>query len=64
MLGVNAVCADSDDEAEFLLTSLQQAFVNLRRGQPTRLPPPLLGYAQRLAPEYALALSGALACAA
>ena len=45
MLGVNVVCADSDDEAELLLTSLQQAFVNLRRGQPTRLPPPLPGYA-------------------
>src|SRR3954466_9786989 len=37
MLGVNAVCADSDAEADLLLTSLQQAFVNLRRGHPTRL---------------------------
>jgi luciferase family oxidoreductase group 1 len=64
MLGVNAVCADSDDEADLLLTSLQQAFVNLRRGQPTRLPPPLPGYAQRLAPEYAAMLDGVLACAA
>ncbi len=64
MLGVNVVCADSDDEADLLLTSLQQAFVNLRRGQPTRLPPPLPGYAQRLAPEYAAMLDGVLACAA
>jgi luciferase family oxidoreductase group 1 len=64
MLGVNTVCADSDDEADLLLTSLQQAFVNLRRGQPTRLPPPVPGYAQGLAPQYAAMLDGVLACAA
>ena len=36
MLGVNVVAADTDDEARRLLTSLQQAFVNLRRS--TALP--------------------------
>jgi luciferase family oxidoreductase group 1 len=40
MLGVSAVVADTDAEATFLATSLHQAFVNLRRGRPTRLPPP------------------------
>ena len=50
MLGVNVVAADTDDEARRLLTSLQQAFVNLRRGQPQPLAPPVDGFAERLAP--------------
>jgi luciferase family oxidoreductase group 1 len=41
MLGLNLVAADSDEEARFLFTSLQQAFVNLHRGQPGPLPPPV-----------------------
>jgi luciferase family oxidoreductase group 1 len=40
MLGVNAFVADTDEQARVLLTSLQQAFINLRRGRPTELPPP------------------------
>jgi luciferase family oxidoreductase group 1 len=49
MLGVNIVAADTDEDAEVLLTSLQQAFVNLRRGQPTPLPPPRAGFSEHLA---------------
>ena len=41
MLGLNVVAADSDEEAKFLFTSLQQAFVNLRTGNPGQLPPPV-----------------------
>jgi luciferase family oxidoreductase group 1 len=41
MLGVNVVAADTDEEAKFLFTSLQQAFVNLRTGNPGQLPPPV-----------------------
>ncbi len=40
MLGFNVFAADTDEEARLLFTSLQQAFVNLRRGRPGRLPPP------------------------
>jgi alkanesulfonate monooxygenase SsuD/methylene tetrahydromethanopterin reductase-like flavin-dependent oxidoreductase (luciferase family) len=36
---LNLVAADTDEEACFLFTSLQQAFVNLHRGQPGPLPP-------------------------
>jgi luciferase family oxidoreductase group 1 len=64
MLGVNVVAADSDDEAHHLLTSLQQAFVNLRSGRPTPLPPPVAGFAARLMPEQAAMLDDVLACAA
>jgi luciferase family oxidoreductase group 1 len=41
MLGLNVFAADSDHEAARLLTSLQQAFVALRRGTPCPLPPPV-----------------------
>ena len=64
MLGVNLVAAESDAEAARLLTSLQQAFVNLRSGNPTRLPPPVEGFGARLSPEQAAMLDDVLACAA
>jgi luciferase family oxidoreductase group 1 len=64
MVGVNVVAADSDAEAALLLTSLQQAFVNLRSGRPTRLPPPVPGYGDRLSPPQRALLDGILACAA
>jgi luciferase family oxidoreductase group 1 len=41
MLGINVVAANTDAEARFLFTSLQQAFVNLRTGNPGPLPPPV-----------------------
>jgi len=41
MLAVNVVCADTDAEARRLFTTQQQAFVNLRRGRPGLVPPPL-----------------------
>jgi luciferase family oxidoreductase group 1 len=40
MLGLNVFAADSDAEARRLFTSLQQAFINLRRGRPGPLLPP------------------------
>ena len=41
MLGLNVFAAETDAEARRLFTSVQQAFVNLRRGEPGPLPPPL-----------------------
>jgi len=60
MLGVNAVAADTDEEARLLFTSIQQAFVNLRTGRPGRLPPPLPGYAETLDPAYRAILDDVL----
>ena len=37
---LNVFAAETDGEARRLFTSLQQAFVNLRRGRPGKLPPP------------------------
>ena len=48
MLGFNAIVADTDEEAELLATSVQQAFVSLRTGHPMQLPPPKAGYADEL----------------
>jgi luciferase family oxidoreductase group 1 len=41
MLGLGAFAADTDAEARRLFTSMQQQFVNLRRGAPTQLQPPV-----------------------
>jgi luciferase family oxidoreductase group 1 len=41
MVGVNVFAADTDEEARRLFTSVQQQFINLRRGTPGQLQPPL-----------------------
>ncbi|MFP2901691.1 LLM class flavin-dependent oxidoreductase [Corallococcus sp. 4LFB] len=41
MIGVNVFAADTDKEAQRLFTSLLQAFLNLRRGRPGPLLPPV-----------------------
>ncbi|MDX5628324.1 MULTISPECIES: luciferase-like monooxygenase [unclassified Brenneria] len=41
MVCVNVVAADSDRDARFLFTSMQQQFINLRRGVPGPLPAPV-----------------------
>jgi luciferase family oxidoreductase group 1 len=50
MVGVNVIAADTDEEARLLASSHQQAFVNLRRGQPGRLPPPRERFLETLEP--------------
>ena len=41
MVGVNVVAADTDREAQRLFTTLQQQFLNLIRGVPGEIPPPV-----------------------
>ena len=41
MVGVNVIAADTDAESQRLFTSLQKAFLALRRGTPGLLPPPV-----------------------
>ncbi len=64
MLGFNVFAADTDDEAQFLATSMQQAFVNLRSGRPGQLQPPKAGYRERLGPQESALLDSVLSCAA
>ncbi len=62
MLGVNVFAAATDDEARRLFTSLQQAFVNLRRGHPGPLPPPVEEFVERLPPGDRRLLDDMLSC--
>ncbi|HSI84331.1 MAG TPA: LLM class flavin-dependent oxidoreductase [Candidatus Methylacidiphilales bacterium] len=41
MMAVNVFAADTDDEAQRHFTTLQQLFINLRRGTPGQVPPPV-----------------------
>ena len=41
MVGINAVVADTDAQARYLFTSIQQSFTNLLRGTRGRMLPPL-----------------------
>lgn len=63
MLGVNVSAADTDEEAAFHFTSLQQAFVNLRTGQPGKLPAPKRSFTDDLDPAAKMMLDHALSCA-
>jgi len=64
MGGFNVFAADSDDEAELLASSQQQAFVALRTGNPRQLPPPVAGYRASLGPQGAAILDHVLQCSA
>ena len=41
MLGANVLAADTDAQARYQFTSQQQSFINLRRGSPGQVPPPI-----------------------
>ena len=64
MLGFNVFAADTDAEAQFFATSMQQAFVNLRSGNPKRLQPPMADYLHRIGPQEHALLHQVLSCAA
>jgi luciferase family oxidoreductase group 1 len=64
MLGFNVFAADSEEEARLIASSSQQAFVNLRSGRPSALPPPVPGYEESLQPHERALLSQVLSCSA
>jgi luciferase family oxidoreductase group 1 len=64
MLGINAIVADTDEQAELLATSVQQAFVALRTGKAIQLPPSKAGYAEDLPLEARTALRSVLSVSA
>jgi luciferase family oxidoreductase group 1 len=66
MLALNIVAADTDAEAGRLFTTQQQAFINLRRGRPGLVPPPLttaLAIDDYCTPQEKAGVDAALACA-
>ncbi len=54
MVCINIIAADSNRDAEFLFTSMQQAFVKLRRGETGQLPPPIQNMDQLWSPVRAV----------
>jgi luciferase family oxidoreductase group 1 len=64
MLAFNVFAADTQEEAAFIASSMQQAFVNLRSGRPSQLPPPVNDYLQRTGPAERALLDEVLSCTA
>ncbi len=64
MLGFNVFAADTDEEAWFRASAMQQAFVNLRSGRPAQLPAPVEGFYQGLQGPLRAMLDEVLGCSA
>jgi luciferase family oxidoreductase group 1 len=64
MLGFNVFAADTDEEGEYLASSMQQMFVSLRTGNPGRIQPPVRGYYESLPPAHQDILEQVLSCSA
>jgi len=62
MLALNVVAAETTDEARRLFTTLQQSFVNLRRGKLGLVPPPIDDIEAYWTPVEKLGVEQALAC--
>lgn len=60
MAAYNVFAADTADEAHLLASSMQQAFVRLRTGQPGKLQPPVAGYFDSLPAQVQAMLSDVL----
>jgi luciferase family oxidoreductase group 1 len=63
MLGVTTVAAETDEEARFLFSSLQQSTLNNRIGQPSRVPPPVADFEASLDPYRRAVVEDALGAA-
>ncbi|MEW9854712.1 LLM class flavin-dependent oxidoreductase [Novosphingobium sp. M1R2S20] len=48
MAAINVIAADTDEEAQFLASTNEQAFVALRSGSPGRMKPPIRNYRETL----------------
>jgi luciferase family oxidoreductase group 1 len=64
MLGYNVFAAETDDEAALLSTSVMQAVINLRTGNPAQLQPPVEGYYEGLPRPHRTMIDHFLACSA
>lgn len=64
MLGFNVCAANTDEEAQYLFSSTQQAFVNLRTGRPGKLPRPVEHYEAKCNEQERALLAHTLSCSA
>jgi luciferase family oxidoreductase group 1 len=63
MLGVTTVAAESDAEARFLFSSLQQSTLRNRTGTPGRVPPPVENFIETLDPYMRAVIDDAFGAA-
>jgi alkanesulfonate monooxygenase SsuD/methylene tetrahydromethanopterin reductase-like flavin-dependent oxidoreductase (luciferase family) len=63
MCGLNVIAGETDAEARRNFTSLQQSFINLRRGMPGQIPPPIDDIDAFCPPAERLGVDYALSCA-
>ena len=63
MLGLTVVAAETDAEARYLFSSLQQSMLNNRTGRRGRVPPPVENFEARLDPWARAILDDGLSCA-
>jgi luciferase family oxidoreductase group 1 len=64
MLGLNVIVAETDSQARYLFSSVQQAFTNLRRGTPGQIPPPVDDIDSYWSPQEKASASMTLLCSA
>lgn len=64
MLGFNVFAAETEDEAHYLASSMQQAFINLRSGKPSKLPPPVANLWNQIGEAERALLNQVLSCSA
>ncbi|TRO95562.1 LLM class flavin-dependent oxidoreductase [Glycocaulis profundi] len=64
MAAMNVFAADTEAEARLMMSSLQQAFVRLGRGETGPLPAPVENYEAQLDPMARARLDAALSCSA
>ncbi|APP77442.1 hypothetical protein BJD12_21965 [Xanthomonas vesicatoria ATCC 35937] len=62
MLALNVVAAETQAQARRLFTTQQQSFVNLRRGKPGKIPPPIDDIDSFWQPHERVGVERALAC--
>ncbi len=60
MAAMNIFAADTDEEAHFLASTMQQSFVALRTGSPGKMRPPIEGYENTLSPSVVAMLNHVL----
>ncbi|GAE26795.1 hypothetical protein JCM9140_2896 [Halalkalibacter wakoensis JCM 9140] len=61
MVAVNVIAADTDEDAEFLATSIKQSFLNMMRNTPSQLQPPIKNLNELMTPYEKAVLEKQLA---
>ena len=62
LAGYNVFAAENDKAGKFIMSSAQQAFLNLRQGHPAQLPPPIENFEEKISKVEKNILSDVLAC--